>query len=83
MSYCLSAVKYDSSRTGLEVFSAFSGPSRDSYSIHSDSGDSKQWQIVVSKSGCGSVFVLHARLNVDFLLPYQKMESISLSLESP
>ena len=65
------------------MFSAFSGPSRDSYSIRSDSGNGKQWQIVVFKSGCGSIFVLHAHLNVDFSLPYQKMESISLSLESP
>ena len=67
---------------GLEVFSAFSGLSRDSSSVHGDSENSTQWQVVVFKSGCGSIFVLHARLNVDFSLPYQKMESISPSLES-
>lgn len=58
---------------GLEVFSAFSGLSRDSSSIHGDSENSKQWQTVVFKSGCGSIFVLPAPLNVDFSLPYRKM----------
>lgn len=79
---CLPPVRHDSSGTRLGVLSAFSGLCRDSCSIHSDSGESKQWHVVGFKTGCGSIFVLHARLNVDFSLPYQKMESISLPLES-